>query len=97
MDSYTYTGEDPEEIDIDAVIAALYSLLFEQDYASSTDDLSAEYFYEDNSYKKAEHIFENGYVEVINVLADGLDIILNKEVSTIEYPEDGGFFQKKYD
>jgi len=26
-----------------------------------------------------------------------LDIILNKEVSTIEYPEDGGVFQKKYD
>jgi len=41
MDSYEYSGEDPEAIDIDALIAAFFSLLFEQDYASSTDDLSA--------------------------------------------------------
>mmetsp|Transcript_30603 Transcript_30603/g.30074 ORF Transcript_30603/g.30074 Transcript_30603/m.30074 type:complete len:154 (+) Transcript_30603:648-1109(+) len=47
-------------------------------------------------YKGVEVIFENGYRDVINVLAEDLDIILEKEVSIIEYPETEKKNQKEY-
>jgi monoamine oxidase len=62
--------------------------MFSQDYAAQTSDLSAEYFDDNYQFEGAEHIFPGGYKQIIDVLAEDVNILFNQVVETIDYSGD---------
>jgi len=61
----------------------------ENEYANSLEGLSAYYWDDAEDFDGDDVIFPNGYIEVFQNLADGLDIRLNQIVSEIKYTPEG--------
>lgn len=61
----------------------------ENEYANSLEGLSGYYWDEADDFDGDDVIFPNGYIEVFQNLADGLDIRLNQIVSEIKYTTEG--------
>ncbi len=65
------------------------STTIESDYAANADDLSLFEWDQDNEILGGDVAFPDGYDQIINLFADGLDIRLNHVVESIEYGDDG--------
>jgi polyamine oxidase len=61
----------------------------ETGYAGSIDDLSLEYFWEDSTFNGQVAFPQGGYVQLIDNLAEGLDIRLNTPVVSIDHSSRG--------
>lgn len=61
----------------------------EHDYAANISDMSLWYWDQDEEFKGKHVIFPQGYHQIIEKLADGLDIRLNTVVQDIAYDDDG--------
>lgn len=64
------------------------NLVYSQEYADETSELSAMYFDDNFNFDGAEHIFPGGYKQIIDVLAEDVEILLKKVVKTIDYSSD---------
>lgn len=71
------------------LMAYLVNTVIEHEYAGSIGQLSAYYWDNDEAYPGEDVISVNGYDWLTTLLADGLDIRLNKTVDRVDYDEDG--------
>jgi len=62
---------------------------YEQEYSGATHELSAQTFEDNEEFSGADVLFPQGYEQIPNYLAQGLDIQLGKVVSKIAYSETG--------
>ena len=97
-DDVDMTIEDAiqSEIDLNALSAEDRQLLnltvntyIEQEYAADVSDLSAQYYEEGQVFGGNDVIFPQGYIQLVALLADGLDIRLNERVTQIAHSADG--------
>ena len=51
-------------------------------------ELSLKHFDDNDQFNGAEHIFPGGYTQIIDALANGVDITLNTPVKSINYQGD---------
>jgi monoamine oxidase len=63
--------------------------VIEHDYAADASDLSLLSWDEDERFGGGDVLFPNGYDQIVNNLAQGLDIRLNQAVKKIEYNNQG--------
>jgi monoamine oxidase len=70
-------------------LRAMVNITIEHEYAADVDDLSLWWWDSDDGFGGGDVLFPNGYDQVIQQLADGLDIRLNQIVQSVEYGEDG--------
>jgi len=96
VDGYKYKGPEPQTVDVDFLVETLKLAAFTVSSAMDMETESSVESWKGEGYKGVEVIFENGYREVIDIMAEDLDIILEKEVSIIEYPETEKKNQKEY-
>lgn len=61
----------------------------EQEYSGSARELSALYFDNDSNLRGSDIVFPKGYIQVVDYLAQGLDIRLNQEVTALEWDAQG--------
>jgi monoamine oxidase len=82
-----------EEMDLsrEELTALNYDIvtIIESDYAADADDLSLLEWDQDEELVGDDVLFPDGFDQVVNLFADGLDIRLNHVVETIEYGDDG--------
>ncbi len=71
------------------LIAYLINSVIEHDYAADSKDLSALYIDEGEEFGGEDVIFPGGYDQIINLLAEGLDIRLEEVVQRVEYGNSG--------
>jgi monoamine oxidase len=84
LEDFDY-GSEP---DIKQVYDSVVSILYSQFDGADLTDISAKYFDSVLTWKGPEHIFPDGYIQVIDALSKGLEIQLNKVVATIDYSQD---------
>lgn len=70
-------------------LLAMVNITIEHEYAADVDDLSLWWWDKDEGFEGGDVLFPNGYDQVIQRLAEGLDIRLNQIVQSVEYGEDG--------
>lgn len=70
-------------------IEFLLNSTLEQEYSGSVEQLSAQYFDEDQSFSGADVVFEQGYQTIVQHLSQGLTILTNHVVDTIEHTDAG--------
>lgn len=92
---------DLDEDELRGINYAL-STVIEHEYAASTTELSAMEWNEGSGFGGDDVVFPDGYVQIVNYLAKGVDVRLNHAVSQITYGDDGvtvttnkGTFQAK--
>jgi monoamine oxidase len=68
-----------------AALLTMVSTNIELEYAADVDDLSAWWWNNDSGFRGGNALFPDGYDQVIEGLAAGLDIRLNEVVETVEY------------
>ena len=56
-----------------------------QDYAGDADELSAKWVGDEYAFYGPEHIFPGGYKQIVDVIANGLDITFSQVVTAIDY------------
>jgi monoamine oxidase len=61
----------------------------EHEYAADADSLSLWYWEDEGGFDGEDVIFPGGYVQVVERLADGLDLRLSHRVESIRYGDDG--------
>lgn len=66
-------------------IEFLLNSTLEQEYSGSVEQLSAQYFDEDEQFGGADVVFEQGYQTIVNYLAQGLNISTRHAVRKIDY------------
>ena len=91
IEAYLASVEDLSDDDRRYASFALTQLLIEL-YESGPADLMSLRAYLDSPYEEyagGNHVLPGGYVQVVDVLADGLDVRLNQPVSRIAYDPDG--------
>jgi monoamine oxidase len=64
------------------------NLLYGQEYADETSELSAQYFDDVYNFNGAEHVFPGGYKQIIDILSENVNILFNQVVQTINYSGD---------
>jgi monoamine oxidase len=74
--------------DIKQVYDAVVSHTYSQFDGADLPDISAKYFDSVLKWEGQEHIFPDGYKQVIDVLSKGVEIQLNKVVATIDYSQE---------
>ncbi|MBC8508112.1 MAG: FAD-dependent oxidoreductase [Anaerolineales bacterium] len=72
-----------------ASILYLINSVIEHDYAADSKDLSALYLDEGEEFGGEDVIFPGGYDQIINLLAEGLDIRLDEVVQNVEHGNQG--------
>lgn len=70
------------------IFKAMVNHLWSQDYAADANELSAKYYDDNEQFNGPEHIFPDGYIQIINVLSKNINVLLNKAVSNINYSGD---------
>lgn len=80
--NYGSTAED------ELIYKFTLNLIYGQEYADETSELSAQYFDDNYNFNGAEHIFPGGYKQIIDILSDNVSILFNKVVQTINYSGD---------
>jgi monoamine oxidase len=76
-----------------AIMLTLVSTNIELEYAADVDDLSAWWWNSGSGFRGGNAIFLNGFDQIVDRLAQGLDIRLNELVNRVEYSEEGAFVQ----
>lgn len=61
----------------------------EHEYAGSIDDLSTWWWYEGASYGGGDVVLPGGYVQVVDALADGLEVVTGQVVERVEIGSGG--------
>lgn len=74
--------------DIKEVYEAVANHMYCQDDGAELSDLSVKYFDEVWQFDGQEHLFPDGYKQIIDVLSKGINIQLNSVVSKIDYTQD---------
>ncbi len=72
-----------------AAVNHLISTEIENDYATSVENLSLVEWDKVNWFKGKDHVFPEGYDQLLNILAKGLDIRLNMPVTQVSYDHTG--------
>lgn len=70
-------------------LLAMVNMNIEHEYAADVDDLSLFWWDNDEGFGGGDVLFPGGYDQVVQRLADGLDIRLNQIVQSVEYSGDG--------
>ena len=83
LDEWDLSTEETE------ALLTLVSTNIELEYAADVNDLSAWWWNNDSGFGGGSAIFPNGYDELAQKLAQGLDIRLNELVEAVEYGSDG--------
>ena len=63
--------------------------IIEQEYAADVSQLSLWYWGEDDEFRGRDVVFPEGYSQLIDVIAEGLDIRLEQIVQSVTYSTDG--------
>lgn len=56
-------------------------------YGSDPEKSSAKYFHQDYMFKGGEPVFKDGFIQIIDALAKGIDIELYQEVTEVIYSD----------
>jgi monoamine oxidase len=83
LDEWGLTDEERHALN------AIVNLTIEHEYAADVDDLSLQWWDNDESFGGGDVVFPNGYDQIMHRLAEGLDIRLNQIVNLVEYSVDG--------
>ena len=59
--------------------------MYSQNYAAEPRELSLKHFDDNDQFNGPEHIFQAGYSQIIDALANGVDVVLNTPVQSIDY------------
>ena len=70
-------------------IEFLLNSTLEQEYSGSVEQLSAQYFDEDEQFDGADVVFEQGYQTIVQHLSQGLTILTQHVVEKIEHTDAG--------
>ena len=70
-------------------IEFLLNSTLEQEYSGSVEQLSAQYFDEDQQFDGADVVFEQGYQTIVQHLSQGLTILTQHVVEKIEHTDAG--------
>lgn len=70
-------------------ILYLLNNIIEHEYAADINELSAFAFDEGAAFRGEDVVFPDGYDQVVNILAKGLDIRINEIVQQVEYGQAG--------
>ena len=71
------------------IILYLLNTIVEHEYAADISELSLFTFDEGDEYGGEDVIFPGGYKQIIDILAEGLDIRLDEVVERVEYQDSG--------
>ena len=71
------------------IILYLLNTIIEHEYAADISELSLFAFDEGDEYGGEDVIFPDGYDQIIDILAEGLDIRLDEVVQRVDYQGDG--------
>ena len=80
---FKYEKGSEEEKIFEWVVSYRYA----QDYGADPEKLSALYCEENSMFNGSENIIPEGYIKILETMAKGIDIELNKQVVEIDYSQ----------